>query len=361
MGEWWLRWFPAQDLAPATLETYAQQYRRHVHPYFGERALSGITGLDLAGFARRLRAQGLAPSTVTVVLSVIRDLLVDAAAEGLIPVAPAVRLRQRRNGAGAPVRPGFAVGAEEVLAVCARLQRPEALMALIAFFTGMRWGEVCGMNSRFLHLPGAPSERARTDLAGAGWYQVDAAAGAVHEDVHARRFFGPPKGGYGRALDLPPFLVGLLAEHCSALGGVDLLFANRRGEPIRHSDFLRRWRPACDGAAQRLARDGRVLAAAIAPRCPGLRFHDLWHCCWRSVGPKVAPELRICRLHGGDPVDGAFAVRSRLGGPSRTATSKSRTAAAASPSPAVTVHRRAHGQGSGGGSERGELRPVPRR
>jgi hypothetical protein len=102
VGEWWLRWFPAQDLAPATLETYAQKYRRHVHPCFGGRALSEITGLNLVGFARRLRAQGLAPSTVTVVVSVIRDLLADAAAEGLIPVAPAVRLR--RNGAGALLR-----------------------------------------------------------------------------------------------------------------------------------------------------------------------------------------------------------------------------------------------------------------
>jgi integrase len=275
VGEWWLRWFPAQDLAPATLETYAQQYRRHVHPCFAERALSGITWLDLVGFARRLRAQGLAPSTVTVVLSVIRDLLADAAAEGLIPVAPAVRLR--RNGAGAPIRPGIAVGCREVLAVCERLPRPEALMALVAFFTGMRWGEVCGMDSRFLHLPGASGGRVRTDLVGAGWYQVDAAVGAVHEDVHARRFFGPPKGGAGRALELPPFLAGLLAEHRSAIGGANLLFANRRGEPIRNSDFLRRWRPACDGAAQRLARGGRVLAAAIAPLCPGLRFHDLRH------------------------------------------------------------------------------------
>jgi hypothetical protein len=63
---------PPQDLAPATLETYAQQYRRHVHPCFGDRAFAEITALDLAGFARRLRAQGLAPSTVTMVLSVIR-------------------------------------------------------------------------------------------------------------------------------------------------------------------------------------------------------------------------------------------------------------------------------------------------
>jgi hypothetical protein len=43
VGEWWLHWFPVQDLVPATLETYAQQYRRHVvPPCFGEWALSEI-------------------------------------------------------------------------------------------------------------------------------------------------------------------------------------------------------------------------------------------------------------------------------------------------------------------------------
>jgi hypothetical protein len=92
------------------------RFTGYVHPYFGERALSEIIGLDLVGFARRLRTQGLAPSTVTVVLSVIRDLLADAAAEGLIPVAPAVRLwPQRRWRAGPPgYRRGHRGGARGV-------------------------------------------------------------------------------------------------------------------------------------------------------------------------------------------------------------------------------------------------------
>jgi hypothetical protein len=59
VGEWWLRWSSAQDLASATMESYAQQYRRHVHPRFGQRALAEITGLDLSEFARDLRAAGL--------------------------------------------------------------------------------------------------------------------------------------------------------------------------------------------------------------------------------------------------------------------------------------------------------------
>jgi integrase len=277
VGEWWLRWFPVQDLAPATLETYAQQYRRHVHPRFGDRALSEVTGLDLAGFARQLREGGLAPSTVTVVLSVVRDLLVDAAAEGLIPSVPAVRLRSRRHGAGAPVRPGVAVGVETVPAIGARLPEQEALMALVALFTGMRWGEVCGMRNRFLHLPGTPVGGDRVAVAGVGRYQPDAMFGAVHEDVHAHRFFASPKGGCGRMIDLPAFLAGRLAERCAAAGGLDLLFANRCGEPVRHSDFLRRWRPACDGTAERVARDGRLLARAMPPVFPGLRLHDLRH------------------------------------------------------------------------------------
>ena len=132
-------------------------------PCFVERTLAEITGLDLVGFARGLRGHGLAPSRVTVVLSVIRDLLVDAAAEGLIPVAPAVRLRLRRTGP-----------------------------------------------------PGRRAPVLRT------------AQGRV------------------RACARPaPFLVGLLAEHCSANGGADLLFTNRRGQPIRNSDFLRHSRETC--------------------------------------------------------------------------------------------------------------------
>jgi integrase len=247
--------------------------------------LAEITGLDVSEFGRHLREVGLALSSVTAVLAVVRGLLADAVAGGVVPAAPAVRLWHRRTGAGTPVCPGVAVGVEAVLAVCARLSVQEALMVVVALFTGMRWGEVCGVRRQHLHAPGEPGGRHRA------WYRVDARDGAVHEDVHARRFFGPPKGGAGRVIDLPPFLAGLLAEHCSVTGGVDLLFANRRGEPIRNSDFLRRWRPACDGAAQRLARDGRVLAAATAPLCLGLRFHDLRHSLKTLLTELGVPEV----------------------------------------------------------------------
>jgi integrase len=56
-----------------------------------------------------------------------------------------------------------AVDLRTVLAVGERLPAQEALMAVIALFTGMRWGEVCGMRRQYLHALGEPGGPARTN------------------------------------------------------------------------------------------------------------------------------------------------------------------------------------------------------
>ena len=271
VGEWWVRWFPVVDLSPGTLEAYAQQYRRHVGPRFGHVRLDEVGSLDLSGFARSLTERGLAPSSVAVAMAVIRDLLEDAAGEGLIAVAPSSRVRRRRAGQGQPVRAGIAVDLGTVVAIAQRLPAQESLMVVVAGFTGMRWGEVCGMRTAYLRLQPAGLG------VGGGVYEVDARFGAAHEDVHARRYFGPPKDGRSRTIDLPVFLADLLAERVEAVGGRPLLFANRRGEPIRNTDFRRLWRRACDGRLPRYARDGSVREPGTGPVYRGLRFQDLRH------------------------------------------------------------------------------------
>lgn len=60
---------------------------------------------------------------------------------------------------------------------------------------------------------------------------------------------------------------------------------------IGSASFLRRWRPACDDAAQCLAADGRVLAAIITPLCPGLRFRDLHHSHKNMLVELEVPEV----------------------------------------------------------------------
>ena len=106
LEQWWARWLPAQDLAPATLESYAQQYRKRIRPRWGSTPVGEISSLQVAGFEKNLRALGLASSTVVVVMTVVRDLLNDAAAEHLIPTAPAFRTARRRRRAPDDRRPG---------------------------------------------------------------------------------------------------------------------------------------------------------------------------------------------------------------------------------------------------------------
>jgi hypothetical protein len=80
---------PAQDLATSTLESYAQQYRRHLCPRCsGGTPVGRISSLQVARFEKELRELGLASSSVTVVMTVLRDLLVDAATEHLTPRRP---------------------------------------------------------------------------------------------------------------------------------------------------------------------------------------------------------------------------------------------------------------------------------
>ena len=167
----------------------------------------------------------------------------------------------------------MAVDLATVRAICDRLGHDESLLVLPAVFTGMRWGEVCGLRRSLLTLPPARGKESPAS----GWYEIDPLVGAVHEDVHSRRYFGPPKGGRGRVVDLPPFLVERLRRHIEAMGERGLLFPDTHGQPRRHTDWLRTWRPACDGRPARFTSGGGTLLPAVPPVCWGLRFQDLRH------------------------------------------------------------------------------------
>jgi integrase len=276
VDEWWQRWFPAQDLAPNTLDNYAQQYKCHIKPRWGNVRLAEVAALDVQRFEKDLRGR-LASATVVVIMSVFNRMMNDAAFERVIafsPIAPGKR--SRRNSITRPTRSGIAVGLETVEAIRARLRPDDALLVLVAAFTGMRWGEICGMRRSYLTLHPAQGEQPAY-----GHYTVDPVLGAVHETVRAHRYYGPPKtvlkNGKGREIDLPPFLVELLIDFVEAMGERDLLFPNRKGEPRRHTDWLRVWRRACDGWHARIDQRTGKHTPGAEPVCETLRFHDLRH------------------------------------------------------------------------------------
>jgi hypothetical protein len=75
---------------------------------------------DLAGFARGLRERGLSPSTVTVAMSVIRDLLADASGRGTDPRGSSDARGGRTRHAPVSARAGRVLDAGTVLQVCRR-------------------------------------------------------------------------------------------------------------------------------------------------------------------------------------------------------------------------------------------------
>jgi integrase len=212
------------------------------------------------------------------------------------------RAHERRSAhhhAGVPVgaepkRDGIVISFQNLDAICARLRPEEALIVRIAYRTGMRWSEVSAMRRRYLHVD--PGDGI---VEGGGYCVINPRIGAVHEDVHSHRYFGPPKSGPegriepgfdpGRMMDLPPFLTEMIRAHLASLterplapeateeeqaawtANHDLLFPNRTGLPRQYDNWNGKWRRMCDGW------EATPRKAAGEPIIRGLRLHDCKH------------------------------------------------------------------------------------
>lgn len=288
LGEWWAQWIAAQDLAPNSIETYSTQWRSHIEPRWGGVAIGSIRGIDIETWLKELRERGVSASALTIVKSVMRGMFDSAVFNRVIrssPMPPQQRGR-RRTSPAAPPREGVIIPLGVVEQILARLERDdERLMVMLALLTGMRWSEIAGMRLRDLHLT-APDG----GVAASGYYRIDPVDGALHEDVHSRRYFGPPKSGSrvalgpgyqpGRIVDLPASLVLMLLAYAQRLPatGLGLLFPNRRGEPRQYDTWnTGRWRRVCDGRAASVSATGRSVREAVPAIWPGLKFHDLKH------------------------------------------------------------------------------------
>ncbi len=119
-------------------------------------------------------------------------------------------------------------------------------LMLVAAGTGMRWGELAGLQVAKVDLLRRRLEVCRT-----------------LSDVNGNLRFGPPKTASShRSVSLPPTLVEALSRHLKGHRD-ELLFTSHDGGPLRRSNFHRRvWRPT-------------ILAAGLAEPLP--RFHDLRH------------------------------------------------------------------------------------
>lgn len=260
---WAASWVLALNVAERTEENYRRNLRRHLLPRWADTPLAAISPLDVSDWVGALRAAGYAPNTVNTMLKLLSQVLGDAVDARLIGQNPVRRRPHRGPRVITPVAERVWAMPEQVVQLAENataLADPSmGLLLITAAWTGLRWGEISGLQRRKLRLDD-------------GVLLVDRYVGGLHESS-GRMWLGPPKTNASvRTVTLPPFLIGLLQEHLEQTDGV-ALFSGPRGGWLRRSNVDRRiLRPAADGN-QTVPRP-RV---PLSPVRPGLTFHGLRH------------------------------------------------------------------------------------
>lgn len=260
------------DRKPSTVATYESILNKNLRPAFGDRAVSSITTTSVRQFTASMFAEGAGFQTVKNNLNVLRAVLEAARESRYITSNPAlgVKLPRTRARHARDERTASRVylDAGQVLELAAVTPEPYDLLVTFAAFTGLRAGEVAGVEVRDVDL-GARRLTVRRSVA----------------EVHGALEVGPPKSGQSRTVPLPVFLVDRLRAYILATGyrDGDRLFRSPDGGPLRHSNFYRRvFRPA-------------VTAAGLSD---GLRFHDLRHTCASLLIAEGAHPKAVCEVLG---------------------------------------------------------------
>jgi integrase len=205
-GEYANRWYAAQDLAASTMQNYRRHIEEHLLPYFNDMEVGAITRHDVDTWERQERGRGYAPASIKTWRSTLHLLLGDAVDDGLRETNPATRRRGRGKRAGRSRTRGPEKVITDALGILLIAERAallsgrddEFVACVTKGYTGMRWGELVGLEPQFVR-PGAI--RVEWQL-----YELD--GGELHRC--------PPKDDSYRTIDIPDFLSGLLTRHIAA-------------------------------------------------------------------------------------------------------------------------------------------------
>lgn len=281
IDEWIRSWNEAHYVTAATRATYDSHIRNHILPRWSGTALGDIQRIAVKGWVNNQLRRALSDKSCQDILVLFSMILGEAVDEGLIGANPCRKLRI--TFAEPTERPHAT--ADEVVVISARMPTGPGLMVLTAAYTGLRWGELAGLQWTRVHLDD-PNPR----------IEVDAGDGALHE-LGGRLELGPPKSAASaRTVHLPPFLANLLADHRgtqqSGIGQCDpdsvFVFTGVHGGLHRRANFRQRfWQPALTGNRGR----------GWAPIQREMHFHDLRHTheTW-LVEDQVPRVLRLQRL-----------------------------------------------------------------
>jgi len=236
-------WLEQRDLKPRTRDHYRKLLDGWVLPDLAALRLSQITPTRVRGWHAALDSS--APTMRAHAYGLLRTILTTAVEDDLLDTNPC---RVRGAGTSRKVHETQVASLAELEAIVAALPSRYRLMALLAAWCAMRFGEL------------AELRRGDVDL-DAGVVRVRRAVVRVQGEA----IVGSPKSAAGtRTVTIPPHLLPVIAEHLEQHTGAEpgaLLFpGTRSGGHMRPSALYRVWYPAREAAGR-----------------PDLRFHDLRH------------------------------------------------------------------------------------
>ncbi|GAA4382925.1 tyrosine-type recombinase/integrase [Actinomadura verrucosospora] len=251
LADWVELWWSGQDLEATTEAKYRYLIDHHIVPTFGNRPVNTLTSPEeIVAWEKRTRTRGFSHRTAADARSLLGTILGDAKERGMVATNVAVK---RRGRGRKRARRAIAVrGPEKVWATplqtlllaerCALLsgRDDDFVLIVLTAYTGMRWGEVHG-----LERPACRLDRIQVD------WQLRELAGRL-EKV-------PPKDDSHRPVDLPPFLSALVSEQslrtpgrCACPGRAPVcggrgqyLFLSSEGSHHRRSRSV--WLPLIEG------------------------------------------------------------------------------------------------------------------
>lgn len=156
-GAYASRWYAAQDLAASTMQNYRRHLEEHLLPEFEDCPLASIQRTDVETWEKREKAL-YAASSVKTWRGTLHLVLEDAVDEGLLSANPATKRRGRGKRAGRSRDRGPEKVITDPLGILLVAERAsllsgrddEFVACVTKGYTGLRWGELVGLETQFL-------------------------------------------------------------------------------------------------------------------------------------------------------------------------------------------------------------------
>lgn len=147
-GDWCDHWWSTRDVAPSTLVTERAVLEKHLRPKWGKVALKDITRHDVRAWVAELRAKGLSPNSISRYLTIFTGSLSAAVDAEILSAHPASNIKFDRGEVDAQ---RYLTHEEEDRLMAVLSERDRAVVNLL-LYTGMRWGEMMGLQIKRVDL-----------------------------------------------------------------------------------------------------------------------------------------------------------------------------------------------------------------